>query len=91
MILINVSEAAKRLNVSQQMIRNLCDQKKIISVRPSGNPSGKRVIVEESLNRYMESLLADAPPEFIPQRTVWDDSDAELDKLLAFVKKRRSR
>lgn len=90
MHLIKVSEAAKRLCVSTQTVRDLCDQKKITAVRPTGS-GGHRRVVAESIDKYLESLVQKANPKatFVPQVIQYDDSERELDRLLLLGKKKR--
>ena len=77
--------------MSPQTVRDLCDQRKIVSIRPSGNPRGRRQIVAESLDKYLQSLVdAQQPkPGYVPQVVQWDDSERELAKLIQIGKGKR--
>lgn len=91
MVLIKVSEAAKRLCVSEQTVRDLCDQKKITAIRPTG-PTGHRKVVAESVDRYLQSLVDATQPKrgFVPQVVTWDDSERELKRLIQIGKGKRA-
>lgn len=91
MVLLTVNQAAERLNLSPQMVRDLCDQKKLLSIRPSGNPRGRRRIVAESLDKYVQSLIeSESPqPRFVPQVIEWDDSEREVGELIKNWKRRK--
>lgn len=91
MVLIEVKEAAARLKMSVSTVRGLCDQKKLIAIRPSGNPNGKRLVVAESLDKYLQTLVDGQQPKtgFVPQVVHWDDSERELTQLINNWKKRK--
>lgn len=91
MQLLKVSEAAKRLRVSPQAVRDLCDQKKLMAIRVSGKPRGHRQIVAESLDKYLLSLVESESPRqrFVPQVVEWDDSERELAELIKLSKRRK--
>ncbi len=55
MKLLTVSQAAERLNLSDESVRKLADSGRLLSVRPMG-PRGHRRIVDESIDSYIEQL-----------------------------------
>lgn len=58
--LLTVHQAAERLTVSASTVRQLCDERKIIAIRPSGRPTGARRIVAESVERYLAGMISEA-------------------------------
>ena len=53
---LTVSETAKRLRVSSETVRKLCDARIIKAVRFSTKKNGHRKIVASSLNQYIDAL-----------------------------------
>jgi excisionase family DNA binding protein len=81
--MLKISQAAKRLGLSESSVRKLCDEGKLHAFRPMG-PSGHRRISEESIDRFLGSLQPPAVERLVIPDSVYMEDD--LGKILRRAK-----